>query len=67
MGLRGRKFESSCAALQTQLRSKDGRSSRKKEGQNRRAKYSPAYFGFKLATGDEQTRGERQRYLPSCF
>ena len=46
---------------QTQLRSEDGRSSRKEEGQNRRAKYSPAHFGFKLATGDEQTARDRQR------
>jgi len=32
MGLGGRKFESSCAALQTQLRSEDGAALEKKKG-----------------------------------
>jgi hypothetical protein len=56
MGFGGRKSEGSCAASQTQLRSEDGRRSRKEEEQNRRAKYFPTHFGFKLATGDEQIR-----------
>src|SRR4051812_29703609 len=55
MGFGAREFESPRAPLQTQLRSEDGRSSRKEEGQNRRAKYSPTHFGFKLATDDAQT------------
>jgi hypothetical protein len=56
MGIGRREFESSCAALQTQLRPQDGRVLGEKEEQSRRAKYSPAQFGFKLATRGEQTR-----------
>jgi hypothetical protein len=51
MGFGGRKFESSCTTLQTQLRSEDGRSSRKEKDQSRRAKYTRTHFEFKLATG----------------
>jgi hypothetical protein len=49
MGFGGRKFESPRPALQASLRQEDGRSSRKEKGQNRRAKYFPSQFDFKLA------------------
>jgi hypothetical protein len=67
MGFGGRKFESFGAASQTQLRSEDGSSSRKEEGQNRGAKYSAAHFSFKLATVDKQTRATASVKLASCF
>jgi hypothetical protein len=60
MGFGGREFESPRPPFQTWVREEDGRSSRKEKGQNRCAKCSPAHFGFKLATRDQQ-RCARQR------
>jgi len=60
MGFGRRKSESSCTALQTQLRSEDGRSSRKEKKQSRRAKYFRTHFD-KLATGGKRPELKRRR------
>jgi hypothetical protein len=67
MGFGGREFESSRTALQTQLRSEDGRSLGKKERQSRRAKYSPAPFDFKLAACSQKICAMGGAYLASWF